>query len=66
MRARVRARHERGLCGRTSWTSASGAFGFTLRMLRASVSIMPPLTTACFVAALTLPPSAHSKRRGAQ
>ena len=49
-------------CIRTSWTSASGAFGFTFRMFRASASIIPPLTVACFVAALTLPPSAHSKR----
>ena len=52
-------------CMRTSWISASAAFGFTLRMFRASASIMPPLTIVCFVAALTLPPSAHSKQRRA-
>ena len=50
-------------CMRTSWISASAAFGFTLRMFRASASIIPPLTIVCFVAALTLPPSAHSKQR---
>lgn len=52
-------------CMRTSWISASAAFGFTLRMFRASASIIPPLTIVCFVAALTLPPSAHSKQRRA-
>lgn len=50
-------------CMRTSWISVSAAFGFTLRMFHASASIIPPLTIVCFVAALTLPPSAHSKQR---
>lgn len=64
--AGVRAQEpESPACIRTSWISASAAFGFTLRMFRASASIIPPLTIVCFVAALTLPPSAHSKQRRA-
>ena len=64
--AGVRAQEpESPACIRTSRISASAAFAFTVRMFRASASIVPPLTIIFFVAAPTLPPSAHIKQRRA-
>eukprot|EP00966_Prymnesium_polylepis_P164038 3792983-Prymnesium_polylepis.2 len=54
-----------GVGGHTSMISASVAFGFTFKIMRASASAMPPRAAVLAAPAAACPPSAAARVQGA-